>query len=89
MAQKRSRMSAGVASDLATANPRRGGKIEKAAIFAAKLLVTVACFWYVSRQIDLSEVLSAIPLLDFRWGAFAILVAMLEIPLLGLRWRKP
>lgn len=81
-------MSASVASDLVTANPPRGGKIEKAALFAAKLLVTVACFWYVSRQIDLSEVLSAIPLLDFRWAAFAILIAMLQIPLLGLRWRN-
>jgi glycosyltransferase 2 family protein len=41
---------------------------------------------YVSRQIDLNQVLSAIPLLDFRWAAFAILVATLEIPLSGLRW---
>jgi glycosyltransferase 2 family protein len=59
---------------------------EKVAILVAKLLVTGACFWYVSRQIDLNQVLSAIPLLDFRWAAFAILVAMLEIPLSGLRW---
>jgi hypothetical protein len=59
---------------------------EKVAILVAKLLVTGACFWYVSRQIDLNQVLSAIPLLDFRWAAFAILMAMLEIPLSGLRW---
>jgi glycosyltransferase 2 family protein len=59
---------------------------EKVAILIAKLLVTGACFWYVSRQIDLNQVLSAIPLLDFRWAAFAILVAALEIPLSGLRW---
>jgi len=59
---------------------------EKVAILVAKLLVTAACFWYVSRQIDLNQVLSAIPLLDFRWAAFAILVATLEIPLSGLRW---
>src|SRR2546426_625717 len=64
----------------------RGGRGEKVAIFAAKLLVTGACFWYVSRQIDLNQVLAAIPLLDFRWAALAILVAMLEIPLSGLRW---
>ena len=59
---------------------------EKVAMLIAKLLVTGACFWYVSRQIDLNQVLSAIPLLDFRWAAFAILVAALEIPLSGLRW---
>src|SRR5262249_6685459 len=59
---------------------------EKVAILVAKLLVTGACFWYVARQIDLNQVLSAIPLLDFRWAAFAILVATLEIPLSGLRW---
>jgi glycosyltransferase 2 family protein len=59
---------------------------EKVAILVAKLLVTGACFWYVSRQIDWNQVLFAIPLLDFRWAAFAILVATLEIPLSGLRW---
>src|SRR5437870_13307114 len=64
----------------------RGGRGEKVAIFAAKLLVTGACFWYVSRQIDLNQVWSAIPLLDFHWAALAVLVAMLEIPLSGLRW---
>src|SRR6266481_3644973 len=63
----------------------RGGRGEKVAIFAAKLLVTGACFWYVSRQIDLNQVWSTIPLLDFRWAALAILVAMLESPLSGLR----
>jgi uncharacterized membrane protein YbhN (UPF0104 family) len=50
--------------------------------------VTGACFWYVSRQIDWRQVLSAIPLLDFRWAALAALVAMLQIPLAGLRWHN-
>ena len=88
MGQKQSRMSVGVADELEARSPARAGRAEKAAMFAAKLVVTAACFWYVSRQIDLSEVLSAIPLLDFRWAAFATLVAMLPIPLLGLRWRN-
>jgi uncharacterized membrane protein YbhN (UPF0104 family) len=78
-------MNTSVASDEAP-RPSRGGRGEKAAIFAAKLLVTGACFWYISRHIDLNQVLSTIPLLDFRWVALAILVAMLEIPLAGLRW---
>jgi uncharacterized membrane protein YbhN (UPF0104 family) len=81
-------MSTSVASDFETPRPSLRGGAEKAAIVAAKLLVTGACFWYISRQIDLSQVLSAIPLLDFRWAALATLVAMLEIPLLGLRWHN-
>jgi glycosyltransferase 2 family protein len=64
----------------------RGGNLKKVAFFAAKLLVTGACFWYASRQIDLSQIGSAIPRLDFRWAAFAALVVMLQIPLLGARW---
>jgi hypothetical protein len=79
-------MSTSVASDFETPRPSHRGGAEKAAILAAKLLVTGACFWYISRQIDLSQVLSAIPLLDIRWAALAILVVMLEIPLAGLRW---
>ena len=79
-------MGIGVASDLETTSRRRGGGIEKLAVFAAKLLVTGGCFWYVSRQIDLQQVLSAVPLLDFRWAVFAVLVVVLQIPLLGVRW---
>jgi uncharacterized membrane protein YbhN (UPF0104 family) len=66
-------------------SPRRGG-VEKIALFATKFLVTGACFWYVSRKIDLSQVSSAISLLDFRWAAFAILVVMLQMPLVAARW---
>jgi uncharacterized membrane protein YbhN (UPF0104 family) len=79
-------MSTSVASDLDNTSPPRGGGAEKLAIFAVKLLVTGACFWYLSRQIDLSQVVSAVRLLDFRWAAFATLVVVLQIPLLGLRW---
>src|SRR5262245_5165133 len=86
--QRQGRMGTSMAASNVETSPSRGGGREKVAIFAAKLLVTGACFWYVSRQIDLSQVLSAIPLLDFRWAALAILVAILEIPLLGLRWHN-
>jgi glycosyltransferase 2 family protein len=79
-------MSASVASDPEATSRSRGGGIEKIAIFAAKLLVTGACFWYVARQIDVRALLSAIPLLDFRWAALAVVVAMSEIPLVALRW---
>src|SRR6516165_9365263 len=84
--QRRSRMSTSVASELERPRPSHRGKVEKAAIIAAKLLVTGACFWYVSGQVDWRQLSSAIPLLDFRWAALAIFVVMLEIPLAGLRW---
>jgi glycosyltransferase 2 family protein len=82
----RSRMSTSVANELDTTSASRGRGVKKLGIFAAKLLVTGACFWYLSRQINLGQVISALPLLDFRWAAFAVLVVMLEIPLGGLRW---
>ena len=79
-------MSTSVAGDFETPRPSHRGGAKKAVIVVAKLLVTGACFWYVSRQIDWRQVLSVIPRLDLRWAALAILVAMLEIPLAGLRW---
>src|SRR5713226_4948718 len=63
---------------------RRTGKV---AIIAAKLIVTAACFWYLSWQIDVSQVSSSIRLLELRWAALATLMAMLQIPLVAMRWR--
>ena len=79
-------MSTSLTSDFETPRASRRGKAEKVAFVAAKLVVTGACFWYVSRQIEWQQVWSAIPLLDFRWAGLASLLAMLEIPLVGLRW---
>ena len=79
-------MSTSVASDLDTTRPSRGGATKKLAIVAVKLLVTATCFWYLSRQVDTGQVLSAVRVLDFRWAAFATVVVMLQIPLVGLRW---
>jgi uncharacterized membrane protein YbhN (UPF0104 family) len=81
-------MSTSVANNFEAQRRSHRGGAEKAAIVAAKLLVTGACFWYVSRQIDWRQVSSAIPLLDFRWAALAACIAMLQIPLAGLRWRN-
>ena len=79
-------MSTSVASDLVTTRPSRGGATKKLAIVGVKLLVTAACFWYLSRQVDTGQVLSAVRGLDFRWAAFATAVVMLQIPLVELRW---
>jgi hypothetical protein len=75
-----------VSSDLETINPARRAGAREIAIISAKLLVTAGCFWYLSRQVDFSQVLPAVPTLDFRWIAFAILVLVLQIPLVGVRW---
>jgi hypothetical protein len=65
-------MDISVVSDLETTSRPRGGGIEKKlAAFATKLIVTGGCFWYVSRQIDRGQALSA---------------PLLQIPLLGVRW---
>ena len=75
------------AGDLGTASLRHSRGPRKFVVFVGKLLVTGGCFSYVTRQIDFGEVWSAISTLDFRWAGLALLVNMLQIPLLGLRWR--
>jgi glycosyltransferase 2 family protein len=74
-----------VINDRKPAMPRRNDKV---AIIAAKLLVTGVCFWYLSWQIDLQQVIFSIPHLDYRWAALAILIVMLQIPLIAIRWRE-
>src|ERR1700687_4747783 len=73
-----------VTNDREPTPPRRTDKV---AIIAVKLLVTGACFWYLSWQIDLRQVSSSIRLLELRWAALATLMAMLQIPLVAMRWR--
>ena len=57
----------------------------KALFFVAKLTLSAACFWYVLRHIDVSEVVRTLPAFDFRWAACAVVVAMTQILLLALR----
>jgi glycosyltransferase 2 family protein len=78
-------MGLSVTNDREPTTPRRTPKV---AIIAAKLLVTGVCFWYLSWQIDLSQVFSSIPLLELRWAALATLMVMLQIPLVAMRWRE-
>ena len=77
-------MSTSAASDLDTTHPSRGRATKKLAVVAIKLLVTAACFWYLSRKVDTGQVLSTVRVLDFRWAAFATVVVMLQIPLVGV-----
>jgi len=81
-------MSTSVAEELETAAPPRAGGAEHVAIFAAKLVVTGACFWYVFRQVDPARILAGVSRLDLGWAVFATVVVMLQIPLVALRWRN-
>src|SRR5215467_7836581 len=55
-------------------------------VFALKIAVTVACFWYLYQHIDLPELRRTLPGLDIRWVILAICLLTLQIPLLGMRW---
>ena len=55
-------------------------------LFALKIAVTVACFWYLFRHIDVAELRRTLPGLDARWAMLAIGLLLSQIPLLGLRW---
>ena len=63
------------------ASRHRGG--DKIAIAAVKILITAACFWYLSRQIDAVAVFSGIAIMDLRWLSLATLLVMLEMLLVG------
>ena len=65
--------------------PDRKRAFTKALIFAGKLLVSAACFWYALRQIDVTEAVRSLPAFDFRWAALAVAVVMAQILLLALR----
>jgi glycosyltransferase 2 family protein len=69
-------------------NPAVRAGFEKAAFIAAKFAVTAGCFWYLSRQIDLAQVFTTIPRLNFRWAGLALAIALVQIPLVALRWHE-
>jgi glycosyltransferase 2 family protein len=81
-------MSSGVADEVETVAPARARGAQNIVIFACKLLVTGACFWYAFKQVDLVQTLSGIVRLDVRWAAFAIFIVVLQIPIVALRWRN-
>src|SRR5262245_22360758 len=68
------------------AMPRRGANIGKFAAVILKLTVTAVCFWYVARQIDLVALARILPTIKLGWVALAVLIATLQVPLIGLRW---
>jgi glycosyltransferase 2 family protein len=65
---------------------RGSSRLIKAIIVAAKLAVTGACFWYLARNVDFRELLGAARTLNVSWTALAVLVLMLETPIIAVRW---
>jgi len=55
------------------------------AILALKLLVTLACFWYLFRHVELAKLREALPELQVGWAAIAVVLLILQIPLVALR----
>ena len=57
-------------------------------VFIAKSAITVCCFWYLARNVDVGALLRAPLTLDLRWTFLAVIILMAQIPLIGLRWRS-
>jgi len=68
--------------------PRSTFSLRKSAIIAGKIAVTVGCLWYVARQIELAKIAEGIRAIDIGWASLAVSFAVLQIPILGLRWSE-
>src|SRR6516164_8096013 len=69
-----------------TALPVRSLSKGQGAAFALKIVITVACFWYLLGHIDAAELARTLPGIDMRWSLLAIALLVSQIPLVGLRW---
>ena len=58
----------------------------QSAVLALKVVFTLLCFWYLFRHIDVAELRRTLPGLSAVWSAAAVLLLVLQIPLIGLRW---
>src|SRR5438552_61506 len=56
------------------------------AALALKIAITLACFWYLLRHIDVAELRRTLPGIDRGWATLAVLLLISQIPLIGLRW---
>ena len=69
-----------------TALPVRSLSKGQGVAFALKIIVTLACFWYLLRHIDMVELRRTLPEIDTRWAMLAVVLLVAQIPLVGLRW---
>jgi hypothetical protein len=66
--------------------PIRGPRKSQTAILAAKLVITLTCFWYLFQHIDIAELRRTLPDLQITWAVLAVLLLAVQIPLVALRW---
>lgn len=69
------------------APPNPGMRSFKGAASGLKIFITFACFWYLSTQLDFTEIAKLATLLDVKWVVVATLLLLPQILLVGLRWR--
>jgi uncharacterized membrane protein YbhN (UPF0104 family) len=69
-----------------TALPVRSLTKGQGAAFALKIVITLACFWYLLGHIDTAELRRTLPGIDMRWTILAIALLVSQTPLVGLRW---
>src|SRR5215475_4095325 len=62
--------------------------IRTAAVVAAKLAVTAACFWYISSKMTWAAAAEAAKVIDIPWAILAVALMTLQIPLAGIRWAE-
>src|SRR5262245_33347805 len=62
-------------------------RLKSAALFLVKLAVTAACFWYVARQVNAADFARLFGAVAYGWALAAVLIVMIETPLVALRWR--
>jgi glycosyltransferase 2 family protein len=55
-------------------------------LLLCKLAVTIGCFWYLVRRIEINELATIARSLNWTWAALALIALMLQLPLAGLRW---
>src|ERR1700730_5971021 len=67
-------------------SPVRSFSKGQTAILALKILVTLACFWYLFRHIDVAVLRRTLPDFEAQWAVLSVLLLMSQTPLIALRW---
>jgi uncharacterized membrane protein YbhN (UPF0104 family) len=57
----------------------------QSAVFALKIAVTLACFWYLLRHVDMAELRRTFPDLHVPWAVLTVSLLIIQTPLVGLR----
>jgi hypothetical protein len=57
----------------------------QSAVFALKIAVTLACFWYLLRHVDMAELRRTFPDLHAPWAVLTVSLLIIQTPLVGLR----